>query len=344
MTRIRAIATESLNLWAEKRYLSFSKAWRVLVRIPTLLANLPAQYAVFQALSSCKMRALTFRQPVLPFKYLRENYLLRGLTISARATALIYNYRYLRDMLRDDLLSKVLYDRVALYEMLEENHRYVVDLNISSPCYNEGELSLSFKMDDLTLYLLSFTFVPGEIVGIDAPTVILVSRLQGTYGCYPQIRAAMRALKGLALPMFLVVVLEGIAEALNIQHFAGIAGSNQHKYSDAKNSALQKIYDNFFTDLGATKNVSGFFCTTFPLQEKPLKLVNSCNRSRSKIQRKLKRRVATDVSSFLREKRKGNRQGPIPIGNGHPRSLAHQQDTIHFPSLNPLGIQNRLKK
>lgn len=305
MIRISAIATQLLNLCGQKRYWSYSKAWRGLGRIPTLLVNLPTQYAVLQTLSSPPMRELAYRQPILPFKYLSKNYLVRGLTISARASALIYNYRYLHATLCDDFLRKVLYDRVVLYELLEENNHYVVDLNLSSPLYNEGELSLSFKMGDLILYLLSFTFVPGEIVGLAAPTVILVSRLQGSYGCYPQIRTAMKALKGLSLPMFLAVVLEGIAEAFNIRHLAGIAGSNHHKYSDAQTDAFRKVYDNFFTAMGATKGASGFFYSSLPLQEKPLKLVNSCNRSRSKMQRKLKRKVARDVFFFLRENYQG---------------------------------------
>ena len=305
MTRIREIANQSINLWVQKGYLSSSKIWRVIVRIPTLLANLPLQYEVFRAFWSFKMRALAFRQPILPFKYLRTNYLVRGLTIPERATALIYNYRYLRSTLHDDFLRDVLYDRATLYELNEENHRYVVDWDLSSPCYNEGELSLSFKMDDLTLYLLSFNFVPGEIAGAPEPTVILITRLQGTYGCYPQIRLAMKALKGLSLPTFLVVVLEGLAEALHIQYMAGIPGSRQHKCEDSQIDALRKVYDNFFTGLGAAKNEAGFFCATFPLQEKPLRLINSCNRSRSKVQRKLKRQAAEEVFLLLGQKKIG---------------------------------------
>ena len=304
MIGITAIATQSFSLSRQKGYWSFSKAWRALVRIPRLLAYWPTQLVIFWMLLSPNLRKLSLKQPILPFKYLRTNYLVKGLTISARASALVHNYRYLLNTLGDEFLHKVLYDRAVLFESSEENHRYSVDLSLSSPCYNEGELTLTFKSADQVLYLLSFTFVPGEIVGSSASTVILVSRLQGTYGCYPQIREAMKALNGISLPMFLMIALEGIAEAFDIYHLAGVAGAMQHKSSDTQIDTFQNVYDNFFVAAGATKGASGFYCSILPLQEKSLNLVNSCNRCRSKVQRKLKRQVAREVYFLLRENKK----------------------------------------
>jgi hypothetical protein len=163
------------------RYFSGTKLFRVLRRLPSVVANLRWQSSfLWFLMRSRSTRALLVRQPVLPFKYLSHDYLCLAageITPESRASALAYHYAFLRSFYKEDFLAQMYGTGVVLSTIQAESQAYTVHLQASGPCYEEGELSLFFRAANVDVYCISFSFVPGDLIGLDVPTLILVSRV-----------------------------------------------------------------------------------------------------------------------------------------------------------------------
>ena len=162
--------------------------------------------------------------PKFAFKYLTWRYLARGLTVPERAACFLHHYQRLHTLLPDRVLRQVLHWDVPLYELHDGGNCFTVSLGRSRPFYKEGELSLHLKIDGEIFFTLAFTIVPGWVVGSKAGEVLLISRLQGTPGCYPeQMKLATKAMDGVRPRTALLCGLEGMARACGIGEVAGVS-------------------------------------------------------------------------------------------------------------------------
>jgi uncharacterized protein VirK/YbjX len=271
------------------------------LKLSNLLTSKSTRSQVFRMLALPKFADFTSEYPRVPFKYLDDSYLARGLTQSARAAALANHYEYLHATFSENFLRRILLDQVTLWDESVEACHYRIALGYTPPPFDaEGELSLFFQADDVVIYVLSFTVVPGWITGLQARHALLVSRVHGVRGSFEQIRQARKVLEEVNPPVALVAALQGIAEALRIQHISGICSTNQRCYSDANSIVFKAAYDDLWNSLGATKSASNFFQIPLPLQEKPLNLVKRNHRARKKSKRQLKRLIAEEVCTSIR--------------------------------------------
>ena len=173
--------------------------------------------------------------PKFAFKYLTGNYLVRKITVPERAACFLHHYQRLHALLPDRVLRQTLHWDVPLYEFSGDGQRFDITMGRSRPFYKEGELSLNLKLDGQIFFTLSFTIVPGRIVKAATEEVLLISRLQGTPGCYPdQMKVATKAMHGVRPRTMLFFALEGVAEAFGIGEVAGVSAARHSMY-------LQKI-------------------------------------------------------------------------------------------------------
>jgi uncharacterized protein VirK/YbjX len=238
--------------------------------------------------------------PKFAFKYLTWQYLARGLTIPERAACFLHHYQRLHTLLPDRLLRQVLHWDVPLHEIHEGNNCLTLSMGRSRPCYKEGELSLHLKIDGEIFFTLAFTIIPGWVVQANAAEVLLISRLQGTYGCYPdQMKLATKAMHGVRPRTALLCALEGIAQACDIREVASVSAARHTSCCADCERSLLKSYDDFFAELGFIRNPAGFFLAEVPIKEIPLEQISPGNRPRAKKNRALKQQMREASAAFF---------------------------------------------
>jgi uncharacterized protein VirK/YbjX len=172
-------------------------------------------------------------------------------------------------------------------------------LTAAPPGYSEGELCLNFLADGIEVFILSFTFVSGSVVGSSAQNAILISCNQGTQGAQATIGMATKALLGVCPQALLVSALEGIAAALGIPQVVSVSAANQASDSSEKHSTFAQKYDEFFESWGAPFANPGFYTLPVPFPQKPLPEIKLSHRQRARKRRALKSLVSEQASQAL---------------------------------------------
>jgi uncharacterized protein VirK/YbjX len=238
--------------------------------------------------------------PKFLFRFNADDYLARGFTLAERAASFQHHYRKLQGTLPDAFLRRILYDEAFLFELQQAGCRFTITLGTSRSVNSEGELTLGFLVEGNAVFVLSFTIVPGAIAGSSASEVVLVSRLQGFKGFYPEIRKATKALHEVSPGALLVAALQGFAEAFGVSEMVGVSTTRQTAFSEGWGPEFREAYDDFFLHLGAERNAADLFVVPLPLPERPLAEVKKGHKIRTKAKRAFKQRVAGEVCEFLR--------------------------------------------
>jgi uncharacterized protein VirK/YbjX len=277
-----------------------------------LLLNIPLHMRVMRALAAPEVRIVKDRDPKVAFKYL-THYLARGLSRSERAEMLIGHYACLARRLNGDFLTRVCEDPLVLWEEKIEDDVFRIRLGFSTVTHAEGDLSLVFEANALSVYQLSFTIGPGSVFGLLAPLVACVARIQGKGKGFQHIRHATKACRDVAPPLLLLAALQGVALALEITDVVGVDAGNQLSLDmgDRSDGAqAPSVYNEFWLAQGASTIVRGMFHLPVPLPEKPLSQVKQGHRRRA-AQRQEFRRAVTEQA--LHRFREGALRGASPI-------------------------------
>lgn len=293
--RADAIFVQFLNAIRQPNDWDLSRVSRTSSKLLTLLTNLTTHRRVSKILALPKFANLTDKHPTLPFVYLGNLYLKQQFTSSDRCSAFMHHYNYLHAKLPENILGRILFEEVTLWEESVEMHQYSLVLSFSHPVRNEGELSISFSVDGIKVFLLSFTIVPGCLVGLQVETAFLISRMQGVRGHFQQIRLATKAFNEVSPSLLLIAALQGLADAFNIQYSAAVCAADQICNSEPESIEFKAAYDEFWISLGATKDMSNVFHIPFPLPEKSLKSIKQKYRSRVKAKRQIRQQVTGKV-------------------------------------------------
>lgn len=237
--------------------------------------------------------------PRFAFKYLAPHYLSRNLTLTDRATCFLHHHRRMLAAFPDSALRQIMQGDLLVHEIVAEDHRFALSLGLSRPCDKEGELSLNLHVDGEIVFVLSFTIVPGSAVKSQAREVVLLTRIQGTPGCYPKIKLASAALHDVGLNSLLFAALQGFATAFNVDEIVASCATDQTSYAEELVAIFQRAYDDFYLDQGMTKSESGYFSGTIPIEGRPLDQVKKSHKSRTKDQRRFKQEIQSICAAFF---------------------------------------------
>ncbi|QGM45982.1 DUF535 family protein [Methylocystis heyeri] len=209
------------------------------------------------------------------------------------------NYAFLLTVFSPSNFARMANGEVPLFEHSHGDHVYRIVLALAPSARHEGEIALLFKRDNDPLYLVSFNIVPGHALGLQAERAILLSRMQGMKGMFPQIRQATKDFKEVSPQAALVAALDGFAQSLGLEHIAGASATNLFCYREERSESLHHGYDRFFASLGARGPVDGFFHLDAPIPQKRLNLVKQGHRLRTKAKHKLKHGIAEAVRASV---------------------------------------------
>lgn len=238
--------------------------------------------------------------PRFAFKYLAPNYLARGFTVKECASCFLHHYKFMYAALPESVLYQILKGDITLHTIAKDGNRF--SLSMGSPERagdREGELSLNMQMNDRKIFDLSFTVVPGWVVRSGAEQVVLITRLQGTSGCLPQIRLARKALHEFFPGKLLLAALQGIADAFEVCELWAISGIMQRAYSQEYFAMFKNCYDDFFAIVGMTRTTAGYYSIPIPIPNRPLTSFKGGNRSRAKKRRTMRQQIRAACAAFL---------------------------------------------
>ena len=262
-------------------------------------SNISTQCKIFRVLASPSHRDLVFTDPRFPFKYAITNYLAQGLTTSQRAECFLYHHCRVNAAFPVDLLRHIFERNLTLHEVQHGANLYSIELCLPTGSdLREGELAIEFRVDGVTIYVLQLTVIPGRVVGSKARDVVLISRIQGVRGCYPLIYSATKAFRDVAPAALLVGAAHGVAQALEIDEWAGVTSERQTCFGLDRPDMFSTAYDEFFAQLGGTCTKAGFFLGSFS-EQKPLGQVNNGHKARKKKRRAIRLQLANDVAALI---------------------------------------------
>lgn len=265
-----------------------------------LIVNVKLAGRVLRVLLSPVYARMWARDPRFPVKCLFQEYLAQDLSVQQSVACFVHHYRRLRGALPDYTLQRLLKNDVVLHQAAYRGHKITLAIAISKRCDKEGELSLLLSVDDVVVLTLSFTIVPGYVVGLNATESILISRIQGAPGCYPhRIRLATKALRGVLPRLLLFSALEGVAMGMGIENIAAVPSTRQSSFINVLARYFGKSYDRFFIELGMNTTDSGFFAAAIPLSGKALSEVKRSHRSTTKRRRAVRSYVRRICAEFF---------------------------------------------
>jgi uncharacterized protein VirK/YbjX len=197
-------------------------------------------------------------------------------------------------------LRRMLTRDVVVVEACEGGSCYEVTMGLGAE-ETEGELSFILRVDGVTVFLLSFTIVPGWVVQSRAEEVLLITRLQGLRDRSQQVAAATKTFRNISPAALLMTVLQGFAQAFTVNELASVAAAHHTAYREDSFADLKIAYDDFFSELGAVKNDADFFLCPVPMPQKPLSEIKKGHKLRTRKKRFFKRQIEEGVCRFLGE-------------------------------------------
>ena len=225
----------------------------------------------------------------------RNFYLMKYLSTEQKINIYVHNASFFYENISLNSIVDLMERPPILYRAKIGDHSFTCTLQFERDTAREGEFSLYFCDGLEQLYCVSFTFVPGAILGLPKPTVILVSRMQGKKGKLAQIKRATKACLDIAPQAILWAVLQGVAIRMGVDTLVGADASRNLSYDENSAEMLMRTYDRFYESVGAKKLPNGVFLCDLSADAMPEKALTSAHRARNKRKREFKRAIIDEV-------------------------------------------------
>ncbi len=275
-------------------FLTILSRFRASVTDESFLAVILGHLEVVRTLNHCGARALTSRFPNYPNKYVTE-YLAKSFDKKARRDILKFHHLYLAAHVSDRFYEQILQSRSIFWSETIDGNCYSISMSFNPQWHSEGDISLTFDKDDVALYEVSFTIIPGHFAGCTAEQAVLVGRIQGRKGQAELIRAGTRACHDIAPPSLLLAGVEFIADVLGVHALAGVSNREQLAKSVYHMRGCYFDYDAFWRTFLIERRDALIFTIPVPFPEKPIEQVSVTHRRRARNKRRLKKQIAESV-------------------------------------------------
>ena len=227
------------------------------------------------------------------------NYCGKNFSLTEKLKTVLHHYRTVDQFFLDTFLPTER-EQIAVWGHVVNTHRY--DIRIACSDYPvEGELSLLFFMDDVMLYVISFTFIDASLKGMNAAkgsNGILIARVQGVRDTKLLVNTSSKD-HFQSLPTFLLyAALQGIAKALNQQFIIGLCAESSLSF-DSDEDNYYGAYNAFWEKLGGHRVSKSYFELPVVQPAKQFSEVSARHRKRSIGRHELKKNIADQVEKTL---------------------------------------------
>jgi uncharacterized protein VirK/YbjX len=269
-------------------------------RLSFALLSLPEQLTLLRLFSAPDKRALLRKRPRIVFKYLHR-YLFASARRIDRLAALTNHYKYLSGRTTPDFFTTLVNEKPCLWRQDSDDTRIEICLTFPYPADQEGDLGLQLVMNGKRLQIISFSIIPGGLIGEPDAQVLFVGRVQGLVDS-EKIRHATKCCRDITPSALLMAALDGVTKAFGIRTIVGVGSREQLSTTHADTGdRLHFDYDHFWASLHAEKTAADFYRLASPMVHKALASVPSNHRKRTRLKRAYKAEVSDAVESYLRQ-------------------------------------------
>ena len=229
--------------------------------IPVLF-HLRSHLALTALLSHPRIAPQVERRTRLLYKYIWP-YLMRRLGRAERLSALMCHYRFLVERAPSGVLRCLTDGPCEVWWQQAHSTRYSMAVGLSRLPDVEGEMEVSFRADDVSIFHLSCSIVPGDLARVPEREVLLIGGVQGAPRQLSAIRLATRACGDIALAKLLVAAASALALELGLSCLVGV-GTAEHVSRGFDPTAMFPFdYDAFWESMRATAH-DGLFVLRLP--------------------------------------------------------------------------------
>jgi uncharacterized protein VirK/YbjX len=213
-----------------------------------------------------------------------RNYLMKGLSARQRVQAVLSHYRF-EDATFNDAYKAAVYAQrsLPLWQYDAEGSRFTIALEMASRSNAEGDLTVALIADGKCLHRLSFSWIEGRMVGVNAPVVPFIARNQGRWvDSGAAFEAFERVFPNNSPSFFCFAAMQGIAQAVGIDKVVAIRGTAHVAYDPDPDKHFANAYDGFWKILGGNEmpGQAGYLIA-LPFYVKPLSEMPSKHRKRA---------------------------------------------------------------
>jgi len=256
----------------------------VILKSPAVFLHLKGHLKLIGILKSYKETQLI---NLRTYAIYTSSYLSKRLIVKEKLKILTYHYDFLKKIFRPHLLNQLFKNELIFWSSEKCPNTLSVSFTFSDMLEFEGSLALIFKVNEIKVFTLAFSFSPGNVFGFPDTTIIYIGCMQGVKDEFENYAKATKQLHENIPPVILVKVLEAFACALNITTMLGITTTNQLSFGkDANFENFNNNYNKFWEIIGG-KKFNDYYLIECPLHQKPITLITSKHRKRVLDKRKV---------------------------------------------------------
>lgn len=228
------------------------------------------------------------------------DYLARSFNAPQRLRVYFGHYGYLLETFTDSAVHELISCHQDVYHHHVDGAEYRIIVTATHERHEEGELQLQLQLDCEALYVMGFTFAPGETFGLPDRHTVLISRMQGVPRAFSEIRKATKDFGDIHPKALLFAALQGVAQTLGVRAILGVAATNQIAFDKCPPDTLEKTYDEFFTALGAERWADQFFLLASDRERRAPTAASRAHIKRAERKRRLKDEITASAATTAR--------------------------------------------
>jgi uncharacterized protein VirK/YbjX len=295
-------------------------------------------------LSKC-LAASCFRdavkdQPGIPYKFV-GSYLAKFLSTEDRLRILTNHFQFFQDHFADSSNRVFPLHGLPVWSRTVGTDVFSIKMTLPGMVFMEGDMCLLFSMNESLLHTMSFSFVPGELLGVDSHQAIFIGGSQGSRAEPGMHRVAAKSNGEISPATMLLLNLQALARALGIDDLVGVsAKDHSNRYISSAPSIYLPAYDDFWQTNGGELRNSGYRMSA-AISDKPITLATSSHRTRARRKRARKQELMDEMCNALkchfhlrdgtsvaqaaeRKGRAGNEDGSVGLEPDGPGDVAGQ--------------------
>jgi hypothetical protein len=217
-----------------------------------------------------------------------RDYLIKGLSPRQRVRAALSHYRFEDTTFNEAYLTAVYGQRsLPLWQHEADGSSFTIQLEMASRGNAEGDLTVALVADGTCLHRLSFSWLEGDMVGVDMPVVPFIARNQGRWvDSGAAFEAFERVFPNNSPSFFCFAAMQGIALAVGMDKVVAIRSESHVAYDPDPEKHFANAYDGFWKILGGAEmpGCDGYLIA-LPFYVKPLSEMPSKHRKRAALRR-----------------------------------------------------------